>query len=141
MSLQWAVLFALLGIAVMVGAYFLLPHVASRVDRFLDSSVGDNYQVERSLEAFMSGGLFGHGPGEGTVKRVLPDAHSDFVFAVAGEEFGLLACLVIVALFAFVVLRGFTRTLQENNLFIMLAASGLLVQFGLQAAIMVGSVG
>ncbi len=139
LSLQWAVLFAAIGIAAMVGAYLLLPHVASRVDRFLDSSVGDNYQVERSLEAFMSGGLFGRGPGEGTVKRVLPDAHSDFVFAVAGEELGLLACLVIVALFAFVVLRGFTRALQENNLFIMLAASGLLVQFGLQAAINMAS--
>ena len=139
LSLQWAVLFAVLGVVAMVGAYFLLPHVASRVDRFLDPSAGDNYQVERSLEAFMSGGLFGRGPGEGTVKRVLPDAHSDFVFAVAGEELGLLACLMIVALFAFVVLRGFTRALQENNLFIMLAASGLLVQFGLQAAVNMAS--
>lgn len=139
LSLQWAVLFAALGIAVMVGAYVLLPHVASRVDRFLDPSAGGNYQVERSLEAFMNGGLFGRGPGEGTVKRVLPDAHSDFVFAVAGEELGLLACLIIVALFAFVVLRGFARALQENNLFIMLAASGLVVQFGLQAGVNMAS--
>ena len=139
LSLQWAVLFAVLGVVAMVGAYLLLPHVASRVDRFLDPSAGDNYQVERSLEAFMNGGLFGRGPGEGTVKRVLPDAHSDFVFAVAGEELGLLACLMIVALFSFVVLRGFTRALQENNLFIMLAASGLLVQFGLQAAVNMAS--
>ena len=139
LSLQWAVLFAVLGIVAMVGAYLLLPHVASRVDRFLDPSVGDNYQVERSLEAFMSGGMFGRGPGEGTVKWVLPDAHADFVFAVVGEELGMLACLVIVVLFAFVVLRGFTRALQENNLFIMLAASGLLVQFGLQAAVNMSS--
>ncbi len=139
LGLQWAVLFATMGIAAMVGAYLLLPHVASRVDRFIDPSAGDNYQVERSLEAFMSGGLFGRGPGEGTVKRVLPDAHSDFVFAVAGEELGLLACLLIVALFAFVVLRGFARTLQESNLFVMLAASGLLVQFGLQAAVNMAS--
>ena len=87
----------------------------------------------------MSGGLFGRGPGECTVKRVLPDAHSDFVFAVAGEELGLLACLIIVALFAFVVLRGFARALQENNLFVMLAASGLVVQFGLQAAVNMAS--
>ena len=139
LSLQWGVLFAALGIAAMIVAYLTLPHVASRVDRFLDPSAGDNYQVERSLEAFMSGGLFGRGPGEGTVKRVLPDAHSDFVFAVAGEELGLLACLIIVALFCFVVLRGFARALQENNLFIMLAASGLLVQFGLQAAVNMSS--
>jgi cell division protein FtsW len=139
LGLQWAVLFAGLGLAAMAGAYLLLPHVASRVDRFLDPSAGDNYQIDRSLEAFMSGGLFGRGPGEGIVKRVLPDAHSDFVFAVAGEELGLLACLMIVALFAFVVLRGFTRALQENNLFVMLAASGLLVQFGLQAAVNMAS--
>ncbi len=139
LGLQWAALLAFLGIAAMVVAYHQLPHVASRVDRFLDSSAGDTYQVERSLDAFMSGGLFGRGPGEGTVKRVLPDAHSDFVFAVAGEELGLLACLIIVALFAFVVLRGFARALQENNLFVMLAASGLVVQFGLQAAVNMAS--
>ena len=139
LSLQWAVLFAAIGVTAMIGAYLALPHVASRVDRFLDPATGDNYQVERSIEAFMNGGLFGRGPGEGTVKRVLPDAHSDFVFAVAGEELGLLACLIIVALFAFVVLRGFTRALQESNLFVMLAASGLLVQFGLQAAVNMAS--
>ena len=87
----------------------------------------------------MNGGLFGRGPGEGTVKEVLPDAHSDFVFAVAGEEFGLFICLIIVGLFAFVVLRGFARALQETDLFILLATSGLLVQFGLQAVINMSS--
>ena len=87
----------------------------------------------------MNGGLFGRGPGEGTVKEMLPDAHSDFVFAVAGEEFGLFVCLILVALFAFIVLRGFGRALQETNLFILLATSGLLVQFGLQAVINMSS--
>lgn len=87
----------------------------------------------------MNGGLFGRGPGEGTVKEVLPDAHSDFVFAVAGEEFGVFVCLLIVFLFAFVVLRGFARALQETNLFVLLAVSGLLIQFGLQAVINMGS--
>ncbi len=77
--------------------------------------------------------------GEGTVKTVLPDAHSDFVFAVAGEEFGLAVCIVIVLLFSFVVLRGFVRMLQETDLFILLAVAGLLVQFGLQALINMGS--
>ena len=139
LPLYWAALLVLGGAGALVAAYFTLSHVASRIDRFLDPSSGDSYQVDRSLEAFMNGGLFGRGPGEGTVKEVLPDAHSDFVFAVAGEEFGLFVCLIIVALFAFVVLRGFTRALQETDLFVLLATSGLVVQFGLQAVINMGS--
>ena len=123
----------------LIAAYFMLPHVASRIDRFLDPSSGDSYQVDRSLEAFLNGSWFGRGPGEGTVKEVLPDAHSDFVFAVAGEEFGLFVCLIIVCLFAFVVLRGFAKALQETDLFVLLATSGLIVQFGLQALINMGS--
>jgi cell division protein FtsW len=128
-----------LGIGMMIGVYLLLPHVASRVDRFLDPSSGDTYQVSTALEAFMNGGLFGVGPGEGRVKDHLPDAHADFIFAVAGEEFGLIACLGIVMLFAFVVLRGFARMLQERDLFVVLASVGLLAQFGLQALINMGS--
>ncbi len=123
----------------MVAAYLLFPHVASRVDRFLDPDSGDRYQVTTSLEAFENGGLFGRGPGEGTVKQVLPDAHADFILAVAGEEMGLVACLTVVALFAFIVIRGFARLLQENDLFVLLAASGLLAEFGLQALINMGS--
>jgi len=123
----------------LVAAYFVLPHVAARIDQFFDRGGGDGYQISRSMEAFSSGGLWGRGPGEGTVKEVLPDAHADFVFAVAGEELGLIACLVIVALFSFVVLRGFTRVLQEPNLFVMLAATGLFAQFGLQAIINMAS--
>lgn len=129
---------ALAGLAGIVAAYSLLPHVASRVDRFLDPSGGDNYQISRAMEAFQSGGLLGRGPGEGAVKSVLPDAHTDFIFAVAGEEFGLLVCLVIVGIFAFIVLRGFARLLAENNFFVMLAGAGLLTQFGLQAIINIG---
>jgi cell division protein FtsW len=91
------------------------------------------------MDAFMNGGLWGRGPGEGTMKQFLPDAHADFVFAVAGEELGLLVCLLIVGLFAFIVLRGFSRLLQENNLFVVLAATGLFVQFGLQAVINMAS--
>jgi len=127
------------GIAGLVGAYFTLPHVTSRIDRFFDPAAGDGYQVNRSMEAFMNGGLWGRGPGEGTVKEYLPDAHADFVFAVAGEELGLVVCLIIVLLFAFIVLRGFTRVLQETNLYIVLAATGLFVQFGLQAVINMAS--
>ena len=110
-----------------------------RIDSFLDPAVGDSYQVERSLEAFMNGGLIGRGPGEGTVKEVLPDAHADFIFAVAGEEFGVLLCLLLVALFAFVVLRGMSRLMSEQNLFVLLATGGLLTAFGLQAIINMAS--
>jgi len=128
-----------LGVSGLIGSYFTLSHVASRIDRFIDPKSGDTYQIERSIEAFSSGGLFGRGPGEGQVKQVLPDAHADFVFAVAGEELGLFVALFIVTLFAFIVLRGMTRAMSEQNLFIMLAVSGLLVQFGMQALINMGS--
>jgi cell division protein FtsW len=122
-----------------VGAYFMYSHVRQRVDNFFDPSSGEGYQVSRALEAFQAGGLFGRGPGEGRVKQVLPDAHSDFILAVAGEEFGVLLCLLVVALFAFVVLRGFSRTLKDENLFVVLAGSGLLAQFGMQALINMAS--
>jgi cell division protein FtsW len=127
------------GASMMFAAYEWLPHVTDRINRFLDPTAGDSYQVHRSLEAFVSGGLWGKGPGEGTVKDFLPDAHADFIFAVAGEEFGLLACVLIIGLFAFVVLRGLSRLLQEQDQFILLAATGLLIQFGLQAAINLAS--
>jgi cell division protein FtsW len=139
LRLYWVVAGALAGLAGVVGAYFWLPHVRVRIDHFLDPSAGDSYQVNRSIEAFANGGLWGKGPGEGTIKDVLPDAHADFVFAVAGEEFGLVVCLAIVALFAFIVLRGFSRLLQEGSLFVLLAATGLVVQFGLQAVINMAS--
>ena len=122
-----------------VGAYFVLPHVRSRVDRFLDPSSGDTFQITKAMEAFGNGGLFGRGPGEGRVKNALPDAHADFVFAVAGEEFGFIVCLVILALFAFVVVRGLIRLLGEAELFVILAATGLLAQFGLQAFVNMAS--
>jgi len=130
---------ALGGAAALVGAYFTFGHVRSRFDRFLDPTSGDNYQVNTALEAFMNGSLFGRGPGEGTVKAQLPDAHTDFVMAVCGEEFGLVVCLIILALFAFVTLRALSRASRETSLFITLAATGLGVQFGLQAAINMAS--
>ncbi|MBX9596381.1 MAG: putative lipid II flippase FtsW [Roseomonas sp.] len=120
-------------------AYMMFPHVQSRVHRFLDPAAGDNYQVTVALEAFGHGGLLGRGPGEGRVKNVLPDAHADFVFAVAGEEFGLVVCLLILGLFAFVVVRGLIRLLGEMDLFVVLASAGLLTQFGLQAFVNMAS--
>ncbi len=134
----WVGGLAALAIVGVFCGYFFIPHVTSRIDRFLDPASGDSFQIDTALTAFGNGGLLGLGPGEGVVKRVLPDAHSDFIFAVAGEEYGLFACLSIVALFAFVVLRGLARLLEEENLFHLLAAGGLLILFGLQAVINLG---
>jgi cell division protein FtsW len=134
----------LVGIAMgMIGggsvmAYTLFPHVRSRVVRFWDGT-GDNYQVTTALEAFGNGGLLGRGPGEGHVKDVLPDAHADFVFAVAGEEFGMLICVVILAIFAFIVLRGLLRLLREQDMFVVLSCTGLVTGFGLQAFVNMAS--
>ena len=139
LPLVWVVAILIGGICALVGTYFALPHVAARIDSFLDPDAGDRYQINRSIEAFSSGGLLGRGPGEGTVKSHLPDAHSDFIFAVAGEEFGLLVCLAIVGLFAFLVLRGFSRVLRDNSLFVLLASAGLLTQLALQALINMAS--
>jgi cell division protein FtsW len=135
----WVFLMVGAGVAGLVTAYFLLPHVTERVDQFFNPESGDTYQIDRALEAFQNGGLYGKGPGEGSVKLVLPDAHADFVFAVAGEEFGLIVCLVVVGLFAFIVLRALSRLLGEHNHFVMLAATGLVTSFGLQAIVNMAS--
>ncbi|WP_428489316.1 FtsW/RodA/SpoVE family cell cycle protein [Rhodopila sp.] len=119
-------------------AYTVFPHVRSRVTRFWDGT-GDNYQVTTALEAFGNGGLWGRGPGEGHVKDVLPDAHADFVFAVAGEEFGMLICVVILSVFAFIVLRGLLKLLREQDPFIVLSCAGLVTGFGLQAFVNMAS--
>lgn len=139
MPVAWLLALGATGAGGLIVAYFALPHVRDRIDTFLDPSTGGSYQVNQSLEAFQNGGLLGAGPGDGTVKATLPDAHADFIFAVAGEEFGALACLLIIGLFAFIVLRGFTHLLSESNPFILLAATGLLAQFGLQACINMAS--
>ncbi len=127
------------GLAAFVLAYIHVPHVHARVEAFLDPASHDTYQVDRALEAFRNGGLIGAGPGEGEVKRYLPDAHNDFIYALAGEEFGSLACLGIVAIFAIIVLRGLLRLSQAESPFEMLAVGGLLSLFGLQALINMAS--
>ncbi len=139
LPLVFVALIALTFVGAGVGAYFTFDHVQLRVDRFFgpDSEIG--YQAARAIEAFQHGGIIGRGPGEGRVKEVLPDAHADFIFAVTGEEFGLLACLIIVGLFAFVVLRGFARVMKRDDLFVLLAVAGLLSQFAVQALINMAS--
>lgn len=134
-NMVWIVALIGLGIAGLISAYVMLPHVASRIDRFLDPASGDTYQSDRSLESFLHGGWFGRGPGEGTVKDVLPDSHTDFIFAVAAEEYGLVACLILLTLFAFVVLRGLSKASQEPDGFIRHAVAGLVMLFGLQTLI------
>jgi cell division protein FtsW len=122
-----------------VAAYTFFPHVQSRVERFLDPASGDNYQVITALQAFGHGGLLGRGPGEGSVKDILPDAHADFVFAVMGEEFGMLICLFVICVFGFIVIRGLLKLVAEHDLFVVLAAAGLVTSFGLQSCINMAS--
>ena len=136
---------ALVGIAAgglvvsFIAAFFLMPHVHIRVERFLHPTHDTAYQALTALQAFGNGGLLGRGPGEGMVKDILPDAHADFVFAVAGEEFGLVVCLFILFIFAAIVLRGLLRLVAENDQFVLLAGAGILMSFGLQAFINMAS--
>src|SRR5262249_12568527 len=112
-----------------------VPYVARRLKVFFDPSSGDSYNIRNALVSFNNGGWFGRGPGEGTVKRVLPESHTDFVFAVAAEEFGIVICLVLVALFAFIVIRALRHALRTEDPFARFASAGLAVLFGLQALI------
>ncbi|MDE2006893.1 MAG: cell division protein FtsW [Rhodospirillales bacterium] len=125
--------------ALAAGAYFMFSHVQMRVAEFLHAKGPQNYQIHTALQAFGNGGLFGRGPGEGRVKNLLPDAYADFIFAVAGEEYGLIVCAALVLAFAFVVIRGLLRLLRETDTFISLACAGLLASFGLQAFVNMGT--
>lgn len=123
------------GVAGLVLAYRTIPHVAGRIRRFMDPASGDTFQIDTAIESFLRGGWFGQGPGEGTIKRILPDSHTDFVFAVVAEEFGIVMCLALVALFTFIVVRALTHALRTEDLFARFAASGLAILFGAQSAI------
>ncbi len=138
MPFMWVIGLMFLGITGAIAAYQFMPHVTSRIDRFLDPASGDNYQVAKSIEAFQSGGWIGRGPGEGVVKQHIPDSHTDFIFAVAGEEFGVLFCLMVMGIFAFIVIRGYSRLWKEQDMFTLIAVAGLLAQFGIQAIVNMG---
>lgn len=138
LPMLWIALLAICGFAGLLAAYTFLPHVTVRMNSFLDPDTSENYQVKKSIEAFTNGGILGTGPGEGTVKQHLPDSHTDFIFAVVGEELGMIACLFIIFLFSFIVIRGLIRVLKVGNLFSILAVSGLLMQLGFQAIINIG---
>ncbi len=135
-GLPWPIvgLVAGLGVGGAFAAYELFPHVAARIDQFL-APPAEFTQIQKALDAVASGGLFGRGPGEGIVKFSLPDAHTDFVYAATAEEFGILACLAIAGLFAFLLLRGFWRAHEAVDRFCQIAAVGLIGQIGLQALV------
>ena len=135
MPLSWAAGFLTLGGAALAGAYATFGHVRDRIDRFLNPAIGDTYQMDRALQAIREGGLLGRGPGEGTVKTVLPDAHTDFIFAVIAEEYGAVTCLALIGLFAFVVVRAFARALDTDDAFRRNALVGLTLLFAMQGAI------
>lgn len=139
-GIPWVLVFGLAGVGLVgiVAAYLTLPHVTSRVDRFLSPEKGDTFQVDTARQAFENGKLFGTGPGGGSAKQVLPDAHSDFTFAVIGEEFGLVACIVLIALFGFIVLRSLRHAREVDDSFATLAITGLVSTFALQTIINMG---
>lgn len=133
-SWSWILMLGGLAMGGFFAAYSAFPHVAGRVDRFLTGE-GDTFQVDTAREAIIRGDWFGQGPGEGTIKRILPDSHTDFVFSVAAEEFGIIFCMCLVLLFAFLVLRGFSHANRDRDDFSRLAISGLVLQIGLQSMI------
>jgi cell division protein FtsW len=147
-ALVWSALFYMAGMrfiwvlglgafasAGLMMAFFTVPHVAQRINRFIDPASGDTFNIDIATESFIRGGWFGRGPGEGTIKRILPEGHTDFVFAVAAEEFGIVLCLILVALFAFIVIRSLTKAMRTEDPFIRFAAAGLSILFGVQSAI------
>ncbi len=120
-----------------IGAYAVFPHVEDRINKFLDSGE-KNYQAERSIDAFVNGSFFGTGPGNGVVKKFIPDAHTDFIFAVVGEEYGIISCSIIVIIFAYLITRIVKRALDEEDMFIYLALCGLMMQFTMQVVVNIG---
>ncbi|HEX4111563.1 MAG TPA: putative lipid II flippase FtsW, partial [Stellaceae bacterium] len=147
-SLVWGALFYMAGMrliwvmglagtagAGLMTAFFTVPHVAERINRFINPASGDSYNIDIATESFLRGGWFGRGPGEGTIKRILPEGHTDFIFAVAAEEFGAVLCLILLALFAFIVIRALIKAMRTDDPFIRFASAGLAILFGLQSAI------
>jgi cell division protein FtsW len=134
-SWLWIIALGLVAIGALSLGYIYAPHVAARIDRFLRPEEGDTYQVDKAIEVLSGGGLFG---AEDGIKHQLPDSHTDFIFAVAGEEFGLLLCLIILGIYAFFVLRAFHLASKKNSIFIQCAVCGLAAQIGFQAIVNIG---
>ncbi len=135
MRLIWMFGIAGVGAFGLTIAYYTVAHVASRIQKFLNPASGDSYNIDIATESFLRGGWFGKGPGEGTIKRLLPESHTDFVFAVAAEEFGVALCLALAALYAFIVIRSLLRAMRNDDAFTRFAAAGLTILFATQSAI------
>ncbi|GAC1335325.1 MAG: putative peptidoglycan glycosyltransferase FtsW [Beijerinckiaceae bacterium] len=141
-GLHWFWVFGIggIGASAVLLAFKFVPHVRARILRFVDpqttgGSVSDTFQVDTALDSFIAGGWFGKGPGEGTLKRILPDSHTDFIFAVTAEEFGIIACMLLVLIFAFIVFRGLMLAARNVDPFCRFAAAGLILLFGIQSSI------
>ena len=135
MRLIWVAGIAGIAAGGLTVAYYTVSYFTRRIQHFLNPGQGDTFNIDIATESFMRGGWFGQGPGEGTVKRILPESHTDFIFAVAAEEFGVVLCLVLAALFAFIVIRALLRALRNDDPFTRFAAAGLAMLFGAQSAI------
>jgi len=133
--LRWVAVLGGLFVAGMTAIYLLFPHVQSRVAKFVSPGVEDTHQIDRASEAIAAGGLVGRGVGEGVMKRSVPDLHTDFIYSVGAEEFGLVLSLVIIGLYAFIIIRGMRRSMMLNDPFEQTAAAGLFMLIGLQASI------
>ena len=136
---KWIIICSFFFSFVFFVTYFLLSNVKIRIDNFFDPSTGDNYQISKSLQAIKEGGLFGKGTGMGTVKDNLPDAHTDFIFSVIAEEFGLISCLFVIIFFIYLIFKIYKRIKNEKYLFIILSVSGLVIQLGSQIFVNIGS--
>lgn len=127
-----------------IAVYLCFPHAAHRIQSFISGEgqdpFGSHYQILQALKSFAAGGLLGKGPGAGTILNTLPDGHSDFVFAVAGEELGLVACLIILGLYGLILFRNLWYAFQETDMFHTLGVVGLALQFGLQTILNIASV-
>ena len=138
-GISWFLIIGLAGVggALLFGAYAFFPHFARRIDNFINPDTGGHgtYQIDRALQSLLEGGWFGRGPGESIAKKLIPDAHADYVFSAAAGEFGILFCLVLVGLFAFIVLRALMGAQRQSSLFARLAASTLAIQIAMQAGI------
>jgi cell division protein FtsW len=134
MSLWVLAMLAAFGTVAIGFSYLTVDHVSARIDKFITGG-GDTYQIDKALDCFRAGGLFGVGPGEGQMKFRLPEPHTDYIFSVIGEEFGMITCLVVAGLYIAIVVRVFLMLLDEDEPFVLLAAGGLATQFGLQATI------
>ncbi len=132
---KWMAVLASLGMAGLVSLYFVFGHMRDRLSRFFSPETTDTHQIDSASEAIRAGGLLGRGIGEGVMKRRVPDLHTDFIYSVGAEEFGLILSLIMIGLYAFIVIRGMRRAMKLTDPFEQTAAAGLFMLIGLQACI------